>query len=267
MGQVLVITSGKGGVGKTTVTANLGVSFANLGRRVCLLDADIGLKNLDVLLGLENRIIYTIMDVISDRVSGIDALVRHKTNRNLFLLPASQVATKEMVHEEDMKKVIGQLRNEFDFVIVDSPAGIESGFRNAVVGADTAIVVTNPEYPSVSDADRVVGLLEKSGKSEDHILLIINRYRDLMSQKKGMLSIEDILKTLALQLVGIIPDSEEIIVASNRGIPATMEGSKEIHQIFGNIARRIMGHKIPIKEDYRLSRPTFWTLFRAMFRR
>lgn len=266
MSVVFVVTSGKGGVGKTTVTANLGAAFSNIGKKVCLLDADIGLKNLDVVLGLENRIVYTIMDVVSGRVGAVDALVRHKTSRNLFLMPASQIATKEMMTSDDMKNVVGQLRKEFDVILIDSPAGIESGFRNSVAAADSAIVVTNPEYTAVSDADRVMGLLEKTHIKLDDIRLILNKYRDNMSNKRGMLSIDDVVKTLAVQLSGIIPDSEDIVVGSNRGVPVAFEGNTDMNKLFTNIAKRLMGHKVSINEDYRMAKPSFWKLFRSMFR-
>lgn len=266
VGQVFVITSGKGGVGKTTVTANLGAVFSGLGKKTCLIDADIGLKNLDVVLGLENRILYTIIDVISEKVGSLEALVRHKTSRNLYLLPASQIATKEMMNPEDMEKVVAQLRPNFDIILIDSPAGIESGFRNAVVAADAAIVVTNPEYTAVSDADRVTGLLEKSKISEENIFLIVNRFRPNVAEKRGMLSIEDVTKTLAIPLIGIVPDSEAVVIGSNRGLPIAFEGNNELNKIFTNIARRMMGHKIPLQEDYKLSKPTFWRLFKTLFR-
>ncbi|HPE67790.1 MAG TPA: septum site-determining protein MinD [Thermotogota bacterium] len=266
LGEVFVVTSGKGGVGKTTVTANLGAAFSNLGKRICVVDADIGLKNLDVVLGLENRIVYTIMDAVSGKVGAQDALVRHKTSRNLFLLPASQIATKEMITSEDMKKVIAQLKPHFDYLLIDSPAGIESGFRNAIVAADAALVVTNPEFTAVSDADRVTGLLEKTQLADDRIFLIINKFRPFMSQKRGMLKIDDVLKTIAIPLKGIVPDSEEVVVGSNRGVPIAFEGNNDLNKIFTNIARRLMGHKIPLEEDSRLAKPTFWKLFKAMFR-
>jgi septum site-determining protein MinD len=267
VGQVFVVTSGKGGVGKTTVTANLGAVLANLGKKTCLIDADIGLKNLDVVLGLENRILYTIIDVVSKKIGALEALVRHKTSRNLYLLPASQIATKEMMDTDDMKNVVAQLRPHFDIILIDSPAGIESGFRNAVVAADSAIVVTNPEYTAVSDADRVTGLLEKSEMSEENISLVINRFRTSVAEKRGMLSIGDVTKTLAIPLIGIIPDSEAVVVGSNRGLPIAFEGNNELNKIFTNIARRMLGHKIPLQEDYKLAKPTFWRLLKSLFKR
>ncbi|MFW6263842.1 MAG: septum site-determining protein MinD, partial [Thermotogota bacterium] len=188
--QVIVITSGKGGVGKTTITANLGAAFANLGKKVCLIDGDLGLKNLDVVLGLENRILYTIMDVVSGRVGASEALVRHKTNRNLYMLPASQIATKEMMTVEDMTKVVTIIKPEFDYIIIDSPAGIESGFRNAVAAADTAVLVTNPEFTAVSDADRVLGLLENTHLGLDNVFFILNKVKESMNEKRGMLKTE-----------------------------------------------------------------------------
>lgn len=266
MGKVMVITSGKGGVGKTTITANLGGSFAKIGKKVCLIDADLGLKNLDVVLGLENRIIYTVLDVARGSVGTIDALVRHKTLRNLYLLPASQIATKEMMSSEEMVDIVSQIKNEFDIIIIDSPAGIESGFRNALAPSEMAIVVTNPEFTAVSDADRVLGLLEKSQLKDGDIFLIINKYKDSVAQKRGMLSIKTILDTLVIPLIGIIPDSEEIIIGSNKGVPVTFNSSSEVEKTFNNVCRRILGHKIPIEDDLKLAKPNFWKLFKKMLK-
>src|SRR6056297_1372148 len=239
--QVIVITSGKGGVGKTTITANLGAAFANLGKKVCLIDGDLGLKNLDVVLGLENRILYTIMDVVSGRVGASEALVRHKTNRNLYMLPASQIATKEMMTVEDMTNVVTRIKPDFDYIIIDSPAGIESGFRNAVAAADTAILVTNPEFTAVSHADRVLGLLENTHLGLDNVQFILNRYRENVSEKRGMLKIDEVINTLAVPMIGIVPDNEDVFIGTNRGIPVAFEPGNEMNKIFTNIVRRITG--------------------------
>ncbi len=248
MGVVFVITSGKGGVGKTTITANVGCALAKFGEKVCLIDADIGLKNLDVVLGLENRIVYTLMDVVNGTVEVKDALVRHKMIKNLFLLPASQIATKEMVSPDDMKRIVGELRSEFDYIIIDSPAGIERGFRNAIAPADYAVVVTTPEIPAISDADRVVGLLENYGYEDENIKVVINRLKPKMVKRGDMLTKEDIEATLALEIIGIIPDSEDVIVATNKGIPLVLNGAN-ISKNFENLARRFRGENIPVDED------------------
>jgi septum site-determining protein MinD len=264
--QVFVITSGKGGVGKTTITANLGAAFANLGKKVCLIDADLGLKNLDVILGLENRILYTIMDVVSGRVGAQEALVRHKTNRNLYLMPASQIATKEMMTVEDMVNVVTQIRKEFDYILIDSPAGIESGFRNAIAAADAAILVTNPEYTAVSDADRVLGLIENTHLGLDNVQFILNKVKDSVSDRRGMLKKEEVLKTLSIPMIGLIPDSDEIFIGSNRGVPIAFEPSHSMNKVFTNITRRIMGHNIPIEEDFKLAKTSMWKMFFKLFR-
>ncbi|HPF16177.1 MAG TPA: septum site-determining protein MinD [Thermotogota bacterium] len=264
--QVIVVTSGKGGVGKTTVTANLGAAFANLGKKVCLIDGDLGLKNLDVVLGLENRILYTVMDVVSGRVGAQEALVRHKTNRNLFLLPASQIATKEMMTVEDMTNVVTRIKADFDYIIIDSPAGIESGFRNAVAAADTALLVTNPEYTAVSDADRVLGLLENTHLGLDNVFFILNKVKEGMNEKRGMLKTDEVMKTLSIPMIGMVPDSDEIFIGSNRGIPIAFEPSHDMNKIFTNITRRIMGHNIPIEQDFKLAKTSIWKLLIKLFR-
>ena len=250
MGEVIVVTSGKGGVGKTTITANLGCCLAKLGEKVCLIDADIGLKNLDIVLGLENRIVYTLIDVVNGKVSPQEALVRHKVMKNLFLLPASQIATKEMVSPEDMKAIVKELSPNFDYIIIDSPAGIERGFRNAVTPANKALVVTTPELPSISDADRVVGLLENFGFSDERIKVIINRFKPHMVKKGEMLTAEDIRHTLSLEIIAVIPDSEEVIVASNTGVPVSLNGSSKIAKNFENLARRVRGENVPLENDF-----------------
>ncbi|MEA1885159.1 MAG: septum site-determining protein MinD [Thermotogota bacterium] len=264
--QVIVITSGKGGVGKTTITANLGAAFANLGKKVCLIDGDLGLKNLDVVLGLENRILYTVMDVVSGRVGASEALVRHKTNRNLYLLPASQIATKEMMTVEDMTNVVTRIKPDFDYIIIDSPAGIESGFRNAVAAADTAILVTNPEFTAVSDADRVLGLLENTHLGLDNVFFILNKVKESMNEKRGMLKKEEVMKTLSIPMIGLVPDSDEVFIGTNRGVPIAFEPSHDMNKIFTNITRRIMGHNILVEQDFKLARTSVWKLFLKLFR-
>ncbi|ABR31395.1 septum site-determining protein MinD [Thermosipho melanesiensis] len=249
MAKVYVLTSGKGGVGKTTVTANLGCSLAKEGNRVCLIDADVGLKNLDVVLGLENRIIYTILDVVNGNISAKDALVRHKNLKNLFLLPASQIATKEMITPEDMISIVEALKDDFDYVLIDSPAGIERGFRNAIAPADFAIIVTTPELPAISDADRVIGLLENNGFDDKDIVLILNKFKVNMAKKGEMLSEMDVQRALAIDLIGIIPESDEVIISTNRGMPLVLENSNGLSNNFENIVKRLKGEEIPLELD------------------
>ncbi|ACR80212.1 MULTISPECIES: septum site-determining protein MinD [Kosmotoga] len=251
MAKVYVVTSGKGGVGKTTITANIGCALAAKGDKVCLIDADIGLKNLDITLGLENRVVHTILDVVNGKVKASEALVRHKQMKSLYLLAASQIATKEMLSPEDMKRIVGELYGKFDYIIIDSPAGIERGFRNAVAPAENAIIVTTPELPAITDADRVIGLLENAGMTEDRIKLVINRFKVQMVKRGDMLTKEDIQENLAIDLLGIIPDSEDVIVATNRGIPVVLNGNQGegIAKVFENIALRMKGELISIEKD------------------
>ncbi|HHF08276.1 MAG: septum site-determining protein MinD [Thermotogae bacterium] len=251
MAKVYVVTSGKGGVGKTTITANIGCALASKGEKVCLIDADIGLKNLDITLGLENRIVHTILDVVNKKVAASEALVRHKQLKGLFLLAASQIATKEMLSPEDMKRIVGELYGKFDYILIDSPAGIERGFRNAIASAEKAIVVTTPELPAITDADRVIGLLENAGMVEENIRLIINRFKPQMVKRGDMLTKEDIQENLSIDLLGIIPDSEDVIVATNKGIPVVLNGNQGhgIARVFENIALRIKGELISVEKD------------------
>ena len=265
--RVIVITSGKGGVGKTTVTANLGCTLAKMGEKVALIDADIGLKNLDVVLGLENRVVYTLLDVIQGRVKPQEALVRHKVLRNMYLLAASQIATKEMVSPEDMKNLIKELERDFDYILIDSPAGIERGFRNAVSPAQMALVVTTPELPAISDADRVIGLLENFGFDDESIKLIINRVKPKMIKSGDMLTKDDIKSALALDVIGIIPDSEDVIIATNKGVPVVLDGVP-LASTFENIAKRLQGEVIPVDEDLKISESRgFLDFLRRLFGR
>ncbi|NMA14782.1 MAG: septum site-determining protein MinD, partial [Clostridia bacterium] len=221
MGEVLVITSGKGGVGKTTATANIGTGLALMGKKVVMVDTDIGLRNLDVVMGLENRIVYDIVDVVQGNCRLKQALIKDKRFDNMYLLPAAQTKDKTAVSEEQMKNLSDSLKADFDYIIVDCPAGIEQGFKNAIAGAEKAIVVTTPEVSAVRDADRIVGLLEASGLREPK--LIINRIRPQMVKKGDMMSIEDIIEILAVDLLGVVPDDESIVVSTNRGEPAVMD--------------------------------------------
>ncbi len=244
MSRTIVITSGKGGVGKTTVTANLGSAIARLGHKVALVDADFGLRNLDLLLGLEQRVVYTALDVLAGECSLEKALVKDKRQPNLVLLPAAQNRTKEAISPEQMKQLVGQLASQHQYILIDCPAGIEMGFRNAIAPATEAIIVTTPEMAAVRDADRVVGLLE----TEDikRIRLIVNRVRPEMIQLNQMISVEDILDLLVVPLVGIIPDDERIIISTNRGEPLVLEAKPSLPAMaFNNIARRLDGQDIP----------------------
>ncbi len=244
MSRTIVITSGKGGVGKTTVTANLGSAVAQLGYKVALIDADFGLRNLDLLLGLEQRVVYTALDVLAGECSIEKALVKDKRQPHLVLLPAAQNRTKEAINPEQMQQLVAQLDKQFDFIFIDCPAGIEMGFRNAIAPAKEAIIVTTPEMAAVRDADRVVGLLE--AEKVECIHLIVNRLRPEMIQLNQMISVEDILDLLVIPLLGIVPDDQRIIVSTNRGEPLVLEDKLSIPAMaFNNIARRLQGQEIP----------------------
>lgn len=243
MSRIIVTTSGKGGVGKTTTTANLGMALARLGRKVALVDADFGLRNLDLLLGLENRVVYTAVEVFTGECRLEQALVRDKREPGLVLLPAAQNRTKEAVSPEQMKQLISDLTNVYDYVVIDSPAGIEMGFKNAVAGAKEALIVTTPEIAAVRDADRVIGLLEAEGIKSIH--LIVNRLRPMMVQANDMMSVQDVQEILAIPLIGIIPEDERVIVSTNRGEPLVLAENLSLAGIaFGNIARRLEGEKV-----------------------
>lgn len=244
--RVITITSGKGGVGKTTTTANLGTALAALNQKVVLIDADIGLRNLDLVLGLENRIVYDIVDVVEGRAKLKQALVRDKRHPDLNLLPAAQTRDKSAVTPEQMKQVCDALRPFFDFIIIDSPAGIEQGFQNAIAGADEVLIVTTPEMSAVRDADRIIGLVEASEKATPR--LIINRIRPDMVKRGEMLSQDDVLDVLSIPLLGIVPDDEAIIVSTNDGTPVATDERSLSGKAYRNIARRLMGEEVPFLE-------------------
>lgn len=245
MGEAIVITSGKGGVGKTTTSANLGTALALNEKSVCLIDTDIGLRNLDVIMGLENRIIYDIVDVIEERCQLKQALIRDKRFEALALLPAAQTSDKSAVTKEGIKEIIAELKEEYDYIIIDCPAGIEQGFQNALAGADKAIVVTTPEKSSVRDADRIVGLIEQH--DIDSPTLVINRIRNHMMQDGEMLDIEDVVQILSIELLGIVVDSDDVIRASNSGEPIAFEPNSKASIAYRNIARRILGETVPLQ--------------------
>lgn len=246
MGEVIVITSGKGGVGKTTTTANLGAGLASLGSRVCLIDADIGLRNLDVVMGLENRIVFDLVDVTSGNCSYRKALIKDKRFDNLYLLPAAQTKDKTAVNPDQMKALCEDIKEEFDYVLVDCPAGIEQGFRNAIAGASKAVVVTTPEVSAVRDADRIIGLLEKEDLRDPK--LIINRMRFKMVKHGDMMSIDDIIEILAVDLLGVVPEDELVVVSTNRGEVVVLNNTSRSGQAYRNIVRRIKGEEVPMMD-------------------
>ena len=243
MSQVITITSGKGGVGKTTTTANVGVGLALLGRRVVAIDADIGLRNLDVVMGLENRIVYDLVDAVEGRCRLKQALIRDKRLPELFLLPAAQTRDKTAVNPEQMVALCNRLRPDFDFILIDSPAGIEQGYRNAVAPADRVMIVTTPEVSAVRDADRIVGLIEAAEKGPP--TLVINRLNPEMVRRGQMLSTEDVVEILAIDLIGIVPEDRQIIVSTNQGTPVALDAKTPSGQAFRNIAGRLLGQEIP----------------------
>ncbi len=246
MGRVIVITSGKGGVGKTTTSANVGTALAMLGKKVVLVDTDIGLRNLDVVLGLENRIVYDLVDAVRGNCRLKQALIKDKRLETLFLLPAAQTKDKTAVTTDQMLELCTKLKEEFDYVIIDCPAGIEHGFKNAIAGADEAIVVTTPEVSAVRDADRIIGLLEAAGIAEPR--LIINRIRTNMVKSGDMMGVEDILEILAVDLQGVVPDDDAIVISTNKGEPTVFDEHSRPGQAFRNIARRINGEQVPLMD-------------------
>lgn len=245
MSEVIVITSGKGGVGKTTTTANVGTGLAQLNKKVVLIDTDIGLRNLDVVMGLENRIVYNLVDVVEGNCRMKQALIKDKRYPNLCLLPSAQTRDKTSVTPEQMVKVTDELREEFDYILLDCPAGIEQGFKNAIAGADRALVVTTPEVSAIRDADRIIGLLEAAEMKKIHLL--INKIRPDMVRNGDMMSVEDVEEILAVPLIGVVPDDEQIVVCTNKG--ETVIGADcTSGQAFANISRRIMGEDVAFME-------------------
>ena len=244
MSEVIVVTSGKGGVGKTTTTANIGTGLALADKKVVLVDADIGLRNLDVVMGLENRIVYDLIDVTEGNCRLKQALIRDKRYDKLFLLPAAQTRDKNAVSPEQMRQLCEELRQDFDFVIIDCPAGIEQGFKNAIAGADRAIIVTTPEVSAVRDADRIIGLLEAAEMHNPK--LVVNRIRPQMVKKGDMMDIDDMIDILAIDLLGVVPEDEHIVVSTNRGEPAICNEQSRASQAYRNIVRRILGENVPL---------------------
>ena len=242
MGEVIVVTSGKGGVGKTTTTANLGTGLAQKGKLVVMIDTDIGLRNLDVVVGLENRIVYDLVDVVRGKCKLKQALIKDKRFENMYLLPAAQTKDKTAVNQKQMINLTQTLKQEFDYVIIDCPAGIEHGFKNAIAGADKAIVVSTPEVSAVRDADRIIGLLESANLYCPK--LIVNRIRPKMVQAGDMMSVDDMLEILAVELLGIVPDDDSIVTSTNRGEPAVLDEHSRAGEAYRNITDRILGEEI-----------------------
>ena len=261
--RVIVITSGKGGVGKTTSTANIAVALAKAGKKVVAVDTDIGLRNLDMIMGLESRVVYNVVDVIEKNCKLSQALVRDKRVQNLYLLPAAQTRTKDAMSPDQMIELCELMRPDFDFILLDCPAGIEGGFKNASAGADEALVVTTPDPPAVRDADRIIGMLESMGKSP--IRLIINRFRISMVQNSEMLSQDDILEILAINLIGIVPEDVNVIKASNFGEPLTFSSSSPAGQAYKNIAARILGENVPLLQLDAYRSDGFFSSLKKMF--
>lgn len=262
MSRIIVVTSGKGGVGKTTTTANLSMTLARRGRKVAVVDADFGLRNLDLLLGLENRVVYTAVDVIAGQCRLEQALVKDKRQPNLVLLPAAQNRTKDAVNPDQMKQLVMALAQSYQYVFVDCPAGIEMGFQNAIAAAREAVIVTTPEIAAVRDADRVVGLLEANNIKK--IQLVVNRIRPAMVQANDMMSVEDVQEILAIPLIGVVPDDERVIVSTNKGEPLVLSETPSLAgTAFDNIARRLEGEKVPFL-DLSVNNDGFFTKIRKV---
>lgn len=245
MGEVIVITSGKGGVGKTTTTANIGAGLSKFDKKVVVIDTDLGLRNLDVVMGLENLIVYNLVDVIEGTCRLKQALIRDKRYENLYLLPSVQTKDKTAISPGQMKKLTSQLKDEFDYILLDCPAGIEQGFQNAIAGADRAIVVTTPEVSAIRDADRIIGLLESNQLKK--IDLIINRIRMDMVKRGDMMSVDDVTEILSVPLIGALPDDEQVVIGTNQGEPVVGLDSKA-GKAYLNICKRIMGIEVPFIE-------------------
>ena len=263
MSRIIVITSGKGGVGKTTTTSNLGAALAKKNRTVALIDADFGLRNLDLLLGLEERVVYTAIDVLAGECRLAQALVKDKRLKGLVLLPAAQNRNKEAVQPEQMRKIATALAKGYDYIIIDSPAGIELGFRNAISSAQEALIVTTPEVAAVRDADRVIGLLEAEGINK--INLIVNRVKPAMVEGNKMMSVEDVLELLGVPLIGVVPDDEKVIISTNRGEPLVLGEEESLPAMaYDNIARRLEGEKVPFL-DLMANQGNLMSRLRRMF--
>lgn len=263
MGESIVVTSGKGGVGKSTTTVNIGTALALAGKKVCLVDTDIGLRNLDVLLGLENRIIYDLVDAIEKKCRIQQALIKDKRCEELYLLPSAQTKDKTCISSNQLRWLVAELKEEFDYVIIDCPAGIEMGFQNAISGADQAIVVTTPESTAIRDADRVIGLLEKEQIAPPK--LVVNRLRKQLVKMGGMMDVDEVVSMLAIDLLGVVPDDDQVIHAGNMGEPIVFDSRNQAGKAYRNIARRIQGEMVPLmmleKEITLVQRMKHWLGF------
>lgn len=260
MSEVIVVTSGKGGVGKTTTSANVGTGLAKQGKKVCLIDTDIGLRNLDVVMGLENRIVYNLVDVIEGNCRVKQALIKDKRHQGLYLLPSAQTRDKSAVTPGQMVKMVEHLKTQFDYIILDCPAGIEQGFQNAIAGADRALVVTTPEVSAIRDADRIIGLLEAHEFSK--IELIINRIKPDMVKRGDMMSQNDVVDILSIPLIGIVPDDENVVISTNQGEPLVGQ-PVPAGQAYENICNRILGKDVPFMDPSK--RISFWTKVTDIF--
>lgn len=262
MSEVIVVTSGKGGVGKTTTSANVGTGLAAMGKKVVLIDTDIGLRNLDVVMGLENRIVYNLVDVVENKCRIKQALIKDKRHPSLYLMPSAQTKDKTAVNPEQMVRMVNQLREQFDYVILDCPAGIEQGFKNAIAGADRALVVTTPEVSAIRDADRIIGLLEANEFKQ--IDLVINRLRYDMVKRGEMMSAADVVDILSVPLIGIVPDDENVVIATNQGEP--LVGNNTLAgKAYQNICYRVAGKEVPFMEFEKSI--SFWTRVSGIFHR
>lgn len=260
MSEVIVVTSGKGGVGKTTTSANVGTGLASMGKRVILIDADIGLRNLDVVMGLENRIVYNLVDVIEGNCRLKQALIKDKRQNGLYLMPAAQAKDKTAITPGQMVKLVDTLKQQFDYIIIDCPAGIEQGFQNAIAGADRALVVTTPEVSAIRDADRIVGLLEANEIKTIH--LVVNRLRIDLVKRGEMMTVEDVVDILGIPLIGTVPDDENVVISTNQGEP--LVGNNTLAgQAFQNICYRLLGREVPFLEFGK--NVTIWTRFSGIF--
>lgn len=245
MGEVIVVTSGKGGVGKTTTTANIGAGLSELNHKTVIVDTDLGLRNLDVVMGMENLIVYNLVDVIEGKCRLKQALIRDRRYENLYLLPSAQTKDKSAVSPEQVRKLTEELKEEFDYVLIDCPAGIEQGFQNAIAGAERAFVVTTPEVSAIRDADRIIGLLEKRGLRNNELL--INRIRVDMVKKGDMMSVDDVTEILSIPLLGVIPDDGQVVIGTNQGVPVIGSNSPA-GMAYRNICRRICGEEVPFPD-------------------
>lgn len=262
MSEVIVVTSGKGGVGKTTTTANVGTGLAAAGKKVVLIDTDIGLRNLDVVMGLENRIVYNLVDVVEGNCRVKQALIRDKRYPGLYLLPSAQTRDKTAVNESQMRKLIEQLKEQFDYILLDCPAGIEQGFKNAIAGAQRALVVTTPEVSAIRDADRIIGLLEAN--NFEKIDLVINRMRYDMVKRGDMMTVDDVVDILSVSLIGVVPDDENVVIATNQGEPL-VGNHTQAGRAYKNICTRLLGQDAPyLNLDHSIS---FWTKVTGIFQK